>query len=139
VTNVTDSVGNSVTNYYNNQGLLIAASNAVGRVYAATYDVRDRATNMVTADGVSITLTYDALNRVLTRTYPDTGLEKYSYSARGLIFYTNQLGKVTQYAYDSSARKTTVTNPNLEVVRYTYDALGAVLALVDGKNQTNRW
>ena len=37
-------------------------------------------------------MTYDNLGRLLTRTYPDGGVESFGYSARGLIAYTNQIG-----------------------------------------------
>ena len=46
---------------------------------------------MTDANGVTIIQTFDGLDRLLTRTYPDTGVEKFGYSARGLIQYTNQL------------------------------------------------
>jgi len=47
-----------------------------------------RATNNTDANGVTITNTFDDLGRVLTRAYPDGGIEKFGYSIRGLIAYT---------------------------------------------------
>src|SRR6266568_3809009 len=72
VTNVISGFA-SVTNYYNNQGLLVTVSNAFGQALSATYDILDRATNTVDPNGVTITNAYDNLNRPLSRTYPDTG------------------------------------------------------------------
>ena len=37
------------------------------------------------ANGVSLNLTYDGLGRVLTRAYPDTGVERFGYAAAGLV------------------------------------------------------
>jgi hypothetical protein len=36
-----------------------------------------------------VVTTYDTLNRTLTRTYPDGGMERYGYSGAGLVAYTN--------------------------------------------------
>jgi YD repeat-containing protein len=91
------------------------------------------------ANGVSVTNTFDALHRLSTRTYPDGGVEKFGYSARGLVAYTNQLDKVTFYGYDEAMRKTWETNANNEIIRYTNNAAGDLLSLTDGKNQTTKW
>jgi YD repeat-containing protein len=105
VVKVNDSAGGSVTNWHNIQGLIVAVSNAFGRVQALAYDIEDHATNVVDANGVSITNIFDELDRLKARTYPDGGIEKFSYSARGLIGYTNQLGYTNSYTYDALCRK----------------------------------
>lgn len=136
---ISDAANRSVTNYYNNQGQLSAVSNALGMVKAISYNVEDLATNVVDANGVSISMTYDDAHRLLSRTYPDSGVELYVYSAKGLISYTNQLNKVTRYGYDVAQRKVAETNANDEVVSYTYSSSGDMLTLTDGKNQTTTW
>ena len=91
------------------------------------------------ANGVAVTSTYDDLGRLRTRSYPDGGVEKFGYSPRGLIAYTNQLGYTNFYAYDEAGRKTFETNANAEVIRYTNSPAGDLLSLTDGKNQTTKW
>jgi len=98
ITNVVDALS-STTNWFNNQGLLVAVSSGAGQVSATSYDIEDRATNIVDSNGVSINQTFDNLGRVLTRAYPDSGAEKFGYSARGLVAYTNQLNLATHYVY----------------------------------------
>jgi len=139
LTNTTDSAGASVVNWYNNQGLLYAVSNAFGQVKAIVFDIEDRATNSTDANGVEVDTTYDDLGRPLTRTYPDNGVERFGYSPAGLIAYTNQLGKVTRYGYDAAGRKTAETNANQEVTQFSYNPAGDLLTLTDGKNQTTTW
>ena len=138
-TNVTDSAGSSVTNWFNNQGLMYAVSNAFGQVRGIAYDIHDRATSSTDANGVQVDSTYDDLGRVRTRTYPDAGVERFGYSARGLVAYTNQLGLTNFYGYDAARRKTSETNANWEQTRFTYSPAGDLLTLADGKNQTTTW
>ena len=88
---------------------------------------------------MTITNTYDVLARVLTRGYPDGGLEKFGYSARGLVAYTNQIGMASAYGYDPAGRKTAETNANLEFILYTNNPAGDLLSLTDAKSQTTKW
>ena len=139
VTNTVDSAGASTTNWFNNQGLLVTASNAFGQLFTRIHDLEDRVTNSVDAAGVTIVTTYDDLGRPRTRTYPDSGVESFGYSARGLIAYTNQLSHTNFYAYDEARRKTFETNANWEVTQFKYDVSGNLTNLVDGKNQNTFW
>jgi RHS repeat-associated protein len=104
-----------------------------------TYDVLDRPVYVTDANGIMLTNTYDKLNRVLTRGYPDGGVERFGYSALGLIAYTNQINMTNYYAYDAAGRKTYETNANGEILKYTNNAAGDLLSLTDGKNQTTKW
>lgn len=139
LTKVTDSAGLNVTNWYSNQGLLLASSNAFGRIQSTIYDVEDHATNHVDASGISVAMAYDDLDRLISRTYPDGGVERFAYSAKGMIAYTNHLSKVTRHGYDALGRKTVETNANLEEVRFTYSGPSDLLTLTDGKNQVTTW
>lgn len=139
LTNFTDSAGNSTTNWYNHQGLIVAVSNAFGRVQGTVFDIEDRPISVTDANGITVTSAFDALGRVLSRSYPDGGVEKLQYSARGLIGYTNQLGHVTKSTYDEAGRKIAETNANNEVTQFKYDPAGNLTNLIDGKNQNTLW
>ena len=139
VTNVIDSAGGSVTNWLNNQGLVVASSNAFGQVQSVVFNIEDLSASTVDANGVSITNSFDVLDRLATRTYPDGGVEKFGYSARGLVAYTNQLNQTNFYVYDAARRKTYETNANNEITQFKYDASGNLTNLIDGKSQTTTW
>jgi RHS repeat-associated protein len=124
---------------YNNQGSLTTNRNNYGPVQITVCDIEDRPVYVTDANGVTVTNTFDALGRLSTRGYPDGGIEKFGYSARGLVAYTNQLGFTNFYAYDEASRKTFETNANSEIIRYTNNSAGDLLSLTDGKNQTTRW
>ena len=136
-----DSAGVTATNWFNNQGLNYAVSNAFGRVFLNTYDALDRVTNFVDANAVSVATTYDNLNRVRTRTYPDTGVEAFGYTANfaSATSYTNQLNNVVTYAYDLLQRKTNEVFVGITTNKFSYNAASDLLTLIDGKNQTNKW
>jgi RHS repeat-associated protein len=125
--------------YYNNQGLITNVSNSLGAERKTTFDIEDRSIYVTDINGVSVTNAFDDLNRLRTRVYPDGGVEKFGYSARGLIAYTNQLNLTNFFVYDEGSRKTFETNANGEIIRYTNSPAGDLLSLTDGKNQTTRW
>ena len=139
ITNRIDSAKITVTNWFNNQGLVSAVSNAFGQVRKTLFDLRDRAATNTDANAVTVSMTFDDLDRVRTRKYPDGGIEKFGYSPKGLTAYTNQLGNVTRYVYDAGLRKTFETNANLEITAFRYDPSGNLTNLIDGKSQNTFW
>ena len=86
-----------------------------------------------------VTNTYDNLNRVITRGYPDGGVEKFGYSANGLVAYTNQIGNASSFTLDALGRKSGETNADSQTIDYGYNSASDLLSLTDGKNQTTRW
>jgi RHS repeat-associated protein len=141
LTNTTDGT-TGTTNSFNNQGLQITSSNAFGQVSATTFDALDRATNTVGANGVAVSSTFDNLNRILTRAYPDNGVEHFAYTPNiaGVTGYTNQLGtNVVNYAYDPLGRKTAEVYPGISTNSFAYDGANDLLTLTDGKTQVTTW
>jgi RHS repeat-associated protein len=141
VVSTSDSGNNNVTNTYNNQGLLTTVSNTVGQVQSATYDILDRTTTNVDANGVSVVTTYDNLNRPLTRSYPDSGVEHWVYTTNipGATSYTNQIGNTVLYAYDALNRKINEVDVGVTTNQFAYDGASDLLILTDGKSQTTTW
>ena len=92
---VSDALG-SVTNYYDNLSRVTAVSNYFGQVQASVYDAEDRITQMTDVNGVTVTNTYDNLNRPLTRTYPDTGYDWGMLGSRLFIIHS------IHYTFDES-------------------------------------
>ena len=135
LTNVGDAVG-SRTFTYNNQGRLTQVQTPEGRVFGAVYDAENRPTTQTNANGVVLSQTYDRLGRVLTRTFPDTGVERFGYGPAGVLSYTNQLGKITRYVYDTAGRLTAEIDANLKTNLYGYSAAGDLVSLTHGGNTT---
>lgn len=127
------------TNSYNNQGLLTGMSSAYGSKLAVTFDDEDRPLYTKDANGVTVTNTYDLLGRVLTRGYPDGGVEGFAYSTRGMLAATNQIGFVTEFGLDQVGRKNFETNANNERLQYYYNAAGDLTNLIDGGGHSVSW
>jgi YD repeat-containing protein len=135
LTSVTDTLGTWMATY-NNQGLLATVNNAYGAYRSITYNADDQPTAVTDAAGVTVNRTFDYLGRVLTRQITGGLAETFEYSARGLIRHTDQMNKLTQYAYDQARRKTSEITPNNETVTFTYDASGDLLTLRDHRGKT---
>jgi len=86
-------------------------------------------------------MTYDNLNRLLTRHYPDNGVETFGYTPNvsGPTCYTNQITNVVTYAYDALSRKTNEVTVGVTTTTFAYNGAGDLLTLTDGKNQTTTW
>jgi len=142
LTNTVETVGSisvSTTNWFNNQGLLVLSSNHFGQVRKLTHDIDDHVTNSVDHNGVSVDMTYDELGRILTRTYPDTGVEQYHYSVTGLTNHINPEGKATFYGYNEAGWKRFETNANLDYLQLEYDRAGNLKTLHDERQNQTTW
>jgi RHS repeat-associated protein len=150
VNSTTDSAGTSVTNHYNNQGLIYAVSNAWGQVSYAEFDIHDRVTLAVDANHVTVTNAYDVAGRLRATGTPANGaLQSYGYTLNvaGPTSYTNALTNVMLMAYDAYGRKTNEisggaaggTFAALTTNRFAYDPDGALRELTDGNQHQTRW
>jgi RHS repeat-associated protein len=124
---------------YNNQGLATNVIGAYGSLQKIIYDALNRPISVTDANGVTVTNTYDAINELLTRTWPDGIGEGFGYSTNGLIAYTNRDNQFTHYGLDNAGRITSVTNANKEFITIGYDSLDNVTSLIDGLLHQTTW
>jgi RHS repeat-associated protein len=143
-TNLSDNLG-SLTLTFNHQGLWTGATNGFGLWQRADYDLYDRPTNAVAADGRRVAIAYDSNGRVLERQMVwtnGTSTEQIGYTPNvtGAVAYTNQLGTgITLLAYDGFGRLTNQVFAGLATNRFAYTAAGDLASLTDGKDQTTAW
>lgn len=139
---VEDGNGNLTTYAYNLNGDLLTTEDATTTtVITHAYDDAGRLESSTDARGAEITTTYDALNRVLTRTHVATGnTTVYAYDAHGSqVTVTEADGtaqeRVTQYSYDRNGAVLTATvDPSGLALKttYTYDGEGRQLTVAQG-------
>jgi RHS repeat-associated protein len=145
-----DSSGAWTFSSYNNQGLVIAVSNAAGRVSYRQFDRLDRMVYSVDANNVSTTNIFDPAGRLIrTGTPTNNAYTSYGYTPNipGPISITNALSNVTLCTYNAYGRKTSevfcgVSSGSL--VRLTtnsfaYDVAGELKTLTDGNGHPTTW
>ncbi|MDQ7036077.1 MAG: RHS repeat-associated core domain-containing protein [Anaerolineae bacterium] len=91
---------------------------------------------------VSISMTYDALNRRVRYVDGADSVWSYTYNAAGEVAQiSDPLGSVVRYEYDDNDRVTSISYPSGSVVTFTYDAAGNIRTVTlpanqDGQEQT---
>ena len=75
-----------------------------------TLDANGNITSLRKRNGQSITMAYDNLNRLLSRTYPTTADNiTYTYDLLGRTTAANKTGYAISYLYDNAGRLTSTT------------------------------
>lgn len=99
---------------------------------ARTYDALDRVESRTDENGNTVGYEYDANGNVTALIYPDGQRAEYTYDAVDrLTSVTDWDGNVTSYTYDAAGRIAETTLPGGGGVEYTYDAAGRVTEIVD--------
>lgn len=107
---IVDGLGQTTSYSYDLNGNLIGTSTPLTTT-SAVFDRAGRLSQTTDANGNIVVLTYDAANRVLTRTVDPSGLNL-----------------TTSYAYDAKGQQIKVTDPNSKVTRLVYDLKGQLVS-----------
>jgi RHS repeat-associated protein len=141
-----DPMGNMTAFAFDQRRLLQSFTDENGALTGYEYDALGRLTHRTFADdteerftydangnvlmasnaNVTLTRTYDALNRLTSETDSRIGQPtRYKYDAAGRRqTMVDPNGGITTYAYDKNGQATQVTNPNGQMIQFTYDADG---------------
>ncbi len=155
-----DARGNRTDYAYNYGGELTTVTYQDDSTTTFLYDGVGNRTRMVDTDG-QLDITYDALNRPLTRTrtspagtetvsytydavgnletlgYPGGFSVTYAYDdARRLLSVTDSSARETSYGYDDNGRLLTVALPNGTSASYAYDDAGRITSVTHALGQT---
>jgi len=155
-----DARGNRTDYAYNSGGELTTVTYQDDSTTTFLYDGVGNRTRMVDTDG-QLDITYDALNRPLTRTrtspagtetvsytydavgnletlgYPGGFSVTYAYDdARRLLSVTDSSARDTSYDYDDNGRLLTVALPNGTSASYAYDDAGRITSVTHALGQT---
>ncbi len=138
--NGTTHIGPVTTAYFDQLGRNIASDTEGfdgSAIRAATqYDAQGRVTQKSRPYFVSggsprwTTYTYDTLGRVLTETYPDTGVTTQAYHGLSTTV-TNAMGRSTTTVKNSQGQTVTVTDALSNVTSYLYEPFGNLKQVTD--------
>jgi YD repeat-containing protein len=115
--NITSTVnrrGNGIQFTYNSNGFLTRKQYADGSGITYGYDSNGNLTSVVDATG-TISMAYDAANRLTRITYPN--------------------GRSLQYSYNADSQRTQMVTQDGYTVNYSYDAVGRLKSLTEGGGQ----
>ena len=133
VTRSVDRRGQVIDYTYDTRSLLLKMQFADGTRTDYAYDTH---ANMISATDVrgTITMQYDAADRMTKITYPNGRFLSFTYDAAGRrTQVVDQLGFTVNYAYDTTGRLASVTDGGGNLItRYTYDAIGHLVRNDDG-------
>jgi RHS repeat-associated protein len=126
---------------YNNQGRVTNVWNGLGNLWTGVYDVEDRLVRSTNRNGIGSTNTFDALNRVLTTTWPDGGVEKvfYATGSQAATAYTNQIGQIQLMGFDALQRLISQAVPGVFTNTFAYNGASLITNLLDGNGHQTAW
>jgi len=119
-----------ITRYeYNDRGQLIRLTNALGhQIQLGNYTALGQAQQLIDANGVETTLSYDAVGQLISSTLHSQqgdATTRYQYNAVGLVTrITLPDSSYLNYEYDPARRLTAIENNLGERLEYTLDAMG---------------
>ena len=130
LTTLTNAKDETTSYTYDLNGNMLTQTDGAGNTTAYEYNVANLLTRLIAPGGRTGTpgnYTYDL-----------TKLERYTYTAAGLLAdKIDENGHTTAYTYDSHGRKLSETCGTL-VINYTYDYNGNVLTMTDSTGTTTR-
>jgi RHS repeat-associated protein len=159
---ITDAAGQSTTLTYNSVGQPETVTNAksqattfvyetgtrnlltiTGPVSGATttysYDAYARTDGVEGSDGYAVGFTYDNLNRLTSKTFPDSTTETITYQRSDAVEIKDRLGRITRNFFDAHGRQMATRDPAGRTVSYLWCSCGTLDALVDAKGQRTSW
>ena len=151
---IMDARTNTTRFAYDWRGRLLATTNADNTVIAFHYDAFGNRTNSVDELGHSTTYTYDQYNRVHAIRDPLGRTNTFEYGRipgcggcgvfdATITRITDPAGKITEYAYDRSGKRTNETiaagTPEAATTAWTYDAVGRKQTQLDANGNLHTW
>jgi RHS repeat-associated protein len=151
---MTDARGHRTAFAYDWRGLLLAQTNADLTVVSYRYDAFANRTNAVNELGQAASFAYDAFNRISAVRDALGRVSAYEYgrvpgcggcSGGGatLSRVTDPAGKITEYFYDRSDKRTNEVvaagTPDESVTTWTYDEVGRLKTQRDANGNVHTW
>ncbi|HEV8051781.1 MAG TPA: hypothetical protein VGP47_04740, partial [Parachlamydiaceae bacterium] len=134
-----DANGNITTYRYTGHHLPVEIIHPDASKESFSYTRTGLLKNHVDPEGLKTSYSYDALNRLILKSYAipneEVAKESFVYNSFNLIEKTDREGNKTSYSYDGAGRLIT-EDASGKVINYSYDTLGRLLTIVNcnGKN-----
>lgn len=111
-----------------------------GNTITYTYDSLNRMTAKRYPDGTSTTFSYDLNGNIITASNPDVSYTFIYNALNRIVSVTNTtIGKTVNYAYICCGLKGKMTDPEGGVTNYSYDALKRLVRLTNPSGETTTY
>jgi RHS repeat-associated protein len=137
---ITNSLGRTESKRFNAAGYVIGMTDAMGQ--NSVID-RDITTNLATSTTgpcgcPQVTSEFDARGNLVSATNQlgQTSHWEYEPAFNRITTTTDQLGRITTFAYDERGNTTSVTNARGETATFTYDSFGQLTAVSGPESRT---
>jgi RHS repeat-associated protein len=155
--------GQTTTNTYNARGQVLASSNPLGQTTAytydtngyliavdgplpgtndtltATYDAFGRILTKTDADGYALTFDHDALDRITNITFPDATFYQITYDRLDQSMVQDRAGRQTLLEYTPMGQLARRIDPLGRVTQFQWCNCGAIKSLTDPMGRTTEW
>jgi RHS repeat-associated protein len=134
---------NETTSYtYDTNGYLIAVDGPLpgtNDVVTATYDAYGRVRTKTDVSGYTVTLDYDAIDRVTRITHPDSTFEQFTYYRLEPSVLQDRAGRQTLLEYDAFGQLIKRTDPLGRETLFEWCSCGDIKSLTDAMARTTTW
>lgn len=134
---------NETTSYtYDTNGYLTAIDGplpATNDTVTTTYDSFARPRTRTDESGYTLTVDYDAMDRVTRITYPDSTFEQMTYDRLDVSVFRDRAGRQTFLDYDNLRQLTRRTDPLNRVTHFEWCSCGDLSSLTDPLGRTTSW
>jgi len=140
LTLATDPLGHTTRFNYGPLGDLMSIVNADGKTAASfTYDAYDRVATRTDSEGWTVSYAYDALDRLTQETFPDLTKRTLTYNKLDLASVTDRQGRTTSASYDAVRNLIAVSDPLNETTTFGYYENKKLKTLTDPNGNVTTW
>ncbi len=140
LTQLTDALNETTTFSYDPHGNLLKITDANGKTkLTLTYDAYNRVASRTDSEGYTLKYYYDNLDRITKIAYPDGTAETLKWNKLDLAAITDRQGRQTQYKYDSVRNLIEKIDPLGHKTLYSYNPNQTVASVTDPNGNVTRW
>lgn len=137
---ITNAKNEATTYVYDTEGNLQTVTGPVANSTTTyTEDGYGRVASITEPDGYTVTMLYDALNRLTRRTYPDGTYDETTFARLDVVTERDRKGRITRHFYDDLGRRTATRDPLGRVITQVWCACGSLDALIDANGNRTTW
>lgn len=137
----TDALGNTTTDYFDDNGLIVKVTDPLGQSTEYTYDSNYNLIQITDPAGQITTNQYGSQGNLISTTNPLGETTKFTYTNTddNLASVTDANGNTTQYAYDGNGDLTSTTYVDGTIASLAYDPVGNVISSTDQNGQVMQY